>query len=218
MGRTKDKKREPSPGPSDYSPSVRSSLKQFPTYGMGTSVRKDPSENSLYTPGPGTYDYKNPSGSPQWKFGTGSNFNKRKFTGPGPGSYEVPSSLSKNAYSLLSRHQYASKRDSEPGPGQYSPTFDSKRFQYSFSKGGRDSLNKTITGPAPGSYNPNPLKSQLGNSCNAILDLEKKKGPLTKKGLTSQTLQATTPATKPKNLLVTASEPRTPPRRFQNSQ
>lgn len=93
--RIRDKKRNESPSPGQYNPSIDLMKKAMPKYGIGSAARYQKQREDL--PGPGSYDTK--SSLPNFKlfkygkFGNEQREKKIRDSGPGPGSYKIPTKI-----------------------------------------------------------------------------------------------------------------------------
>ena len=168
-GRNSSTKPFKTPGPGNYDPNYYATLETIPSFRVGSSKRDFPlSSNS--TPGPGNYD---PVVSPlktSINFGKSSRSDSYDNAMPGPGSYSVKEEKLGFAYSMTPRRQVEVKT-STPGPGSYSSFMRTSGPGFTLGKGQRKNEGKSLEGPGPGSYNPEPAKSHSKNLCTLYLDL-----------------------------------------------
>ena len=83
------------PGPGNYEPKVTLTTEKTPSWIVGKSEQRTISagKDSVYLPGPGTYQKPSTLGGPKWRFGDSTRNALRSMAVPGPGSYEIKSTV-----------------------------------------------------------------------------------------------------------------------------
>lgn len=148
IGKPKEVKKLPTPGPAQYRSESMTMYSKSPAYSFPKSSRADVVRN--HYPGPGNYEIKLRSTSTGCIFPKSQRKNIVKSISPGP-KYNIPSTLQTKGGFIGLKHPIRQKEKS-PGPGTYSsPSPQPKKFTIPKA----EKFEKIRTSlVSPGSYNP----------------------------------------------------------------
>lgn len=142
------------PGPGNYS-----NINDGPGISYTIGGKHDFPTN-INTPGPGTYNIKNPKKG-GITIGTKTSLGDKPELKPGPGNYNSKSSLTHIGYTIGKGSRKDGRDERYPGPGSYNDKRKGNPYKGRFSKSKRSGGKPSIT-PGPGSYNIKPIPGKEG--------------------------------------------------------